>query len=454
MRNEAYEASAAVAADGRQARRSRYPKLHPARGRSASKVAAHQRARLHAAMIELVVDDGYEALTVRQLVQRAGVSTRAFYQQFRTKEECFLGTYDLLMAQMARRIAAAYAGERSWHRQLHLAFEVIAREVAKDPRAAQFALVEAPGVGPGAVVDRLEHASEVLVAMLNRSFGHAPEAIELPPQIIRGIVAGLMRIIRAYVLDGREAELPDQVEEMLEWALCIRNEAAMELEHVASRAAIAPLNLDSWPAGDQDVPGDDRALILSAAARLGASGGYGELSIPRIRAAAGVSRRTFDAHFASVKECFLDALELRVGKAFTDAASHGAGSRTWSAAVYRTLAALCVHVARDPLRARLVFVEVFAAGPEGVRHRARLVGSVSEYLMSRAPAERRATRLGTEASVGAVWGILHHQIVTGNTERLPRLAATLSYLVLAPVVGPATAVREIRAEAELARSAP
>jgi AcrR family transcriptional regulator len=453
LTDEAGEVSAVVPDDGPQNTRPQYRKLRPARGRSAPKVAAHQRARIHGAMIELVVDSGYDSVTVRQLVGRAGVSTRAFYQQFDSKEECLLSTYDLLMGRTARHIAAAYAGELDWSQRLRLAFVAFARDVAEDPRAAWFVLVEAPGVGPEAL-DRLGHASELFGAMLKRCFVRAPDGIELPPLLIRGMVAGLIRVLRAYLLEGRESDLPSLADEMLEWVLCIRSEAAMELEFIASGAVAGPANRDGRLGGiDRKALGDDRALILSAAARLGASGGYGELSIPRIRAAAGVSRRSFDAHFESVKDCFLDALELRTGQAVADAASQGAGSPSWPVAVHRTVTALCAHVARDPVRARAVFFGVFAAGPDGVRRRVHFVTNVAEFLIASAPEAQRPKQLAAETSVGAIWGILHHQIATENTQHLLRVAPILSYLVLAPVVGPASAVRAIREE-EARRSEP
>ncbi len=451
MTGEPGEVSATVPDDGPQNARPQYRKLRPARGRSAPKVAAHQRARIHGAMIELVADNGYDTVTVRELVGRAGVSTRAFYQQFDSKEDCLLSTYDVLIGRTARHIAAAYEGGYDWRGRLRLAFVAVAREVAEDPRAARFVLVEAPGVGPEAL-DRLGHASEVFGAMLQRCFARAPEAIELPPLLIRGMVAGLTRVLRAYLLEGRESDLPGLAEGMLEWALCIRSEAFLELDHTASTAIAVPANGDAPGGIDRKAFGDDRALILSAAARLGASEGYGELSIPRIRAAAGVSRKSFDAHFEGVKDCFLDALELRTGQALVDAASQGAGGRGWPAGVHRTVTALCAHVARDPERARAVFVEVFAAGPDGVRRRVRFVTNVAEFLIASAPAEQRPTQLAAETSVGAIWGILHHQIVTENTQRLLGVAPTLSYLVLAPVVGPASAVRAIRAEEARARA--
>lgn len=442
MTDQAGEAPMTAADDGRLAG-SQYRKLRPARGRPARKVAAHQRARIHGAMIELAAENGYDGVTVRQLVRRAGVSTRAFYQHFETKEQCSLSLYDLLMARTARRIAASHRGERDWRERLRLAFVAFAREVAEEPRAARFVLLEAPGVGPDAL-RRSGHASDVFGAMLKECLSRAPDEVELPPLVIRGIVAGLTRIARARLLDGREAELPGLAEEMLGWVLCIRNEAASELGLTPTVVA-ARADGDDLGGIDRKVLDDDRALILSAAARLGASGGYDELSIPRIRAAAGVSRKSFDAHFDSVKDCFLDALELRTALALADAASQGAG-RTWPAGVYRTLLALCAHIARDPERARVVFIEVFAAGPDGVRHRAHLVTNVAEYVVASAPMDQRPTPLAAEASVGAVWGILHHQIVTENAQRLPRLAGTLSYLVLAPVVGAHAASQAILEE--------
>jgi hypothetical protein len=64
--------------------------LHPGPGLPASDVAAHQSARIRRAMIEVVADRGYEAVKVRELVRLAGVSSRAFYELFESKESCFL----------------------------------------------------------------------------------------------------------------------------------------------------------------------------------------------------------------------------------------------------------------------------------------------------------------------------------------------------------------------------
>jgi len=51
-----------------------YAKLHPGPGWTREQAASHQRARIYAAMIELVAERGYGAVTVRELVRFAGVS--------------------------------------------------------------------------------------------------------------------------------------------------------------------------------------------------------------------------------------------------------------------------------------------------------------------------------------------------------------------------------------------
>src|SRR5690242_16547313 len=55
-------------------------------------VAQHQRLRIHGAMVQAVASGGYEALSVRQVIALAGVSRRSFYEQFASKQDCFLAT--------------------------------------------------------------------------------------------------------------------------------------------------------------------------------------------------------------------------------------------------------------------------------------------------------------------------------------------------------------------------
>lgn len=386
-------------------------------------------------MVELVAEYGYAGVTVRGLSRRAGVSSGTLYDHFAGKEDCFFATYDLLMAQLARRLVAACEGERDRRLRLRLVFSTLVRQIVEEPQAARLCFVEALAVGPAAL-EKTRPAAE-LVAAVVKSCLDAPDGAAVPTLLVKGIVAGLAGVARARLLEGRESELPALVEELVEWALCFDSLDAIEFAGAPNRPARAettapPADVLSWP-GEQP-PRTDRALIISAVARLAANEGYGELSIPRIRQAAGVSRKSFDAHFDDIDDCFLAALEVRAKGALGEAA-RGAGSRNWEDGVHHTISALCAHIARDPIRARAVFVEIFAPGAGGVCHRAKLIDDVAAFLRRTAPARRRPGRLAAEASAAAVWGILEYHVASGRTQRLLSMATTLTALVLAPAMG-------------------
>ena len=92
-----------------------------------------QRGRLLAAMAEVVAPKGYGAVAVRDVIARAGVSRKTFYEHFDNKEECFLAAYDAGVASMLAAIgdaigAAAPAGP------LAVARAGTARYLTRSPR--------------------------------------------------------------------------------------------------------------------------------------------------------------------------------------------------------------------------------------------------------------------------------------------------------------------------------
>jgi len=119
--------------------------------------------------------------------------------------------------------------------------------------------------------------------------------------------------------------------------------------------------------------------------------------------------------------------------------------------LHRALHALCAYIAADPVFARLGFIEVFAPGPDGMLCRERLIAQVAESFRASAPAAQRPSELASEASVGAIWGIVHRYIASGQAHRLARITPVLSFLALAPAIGSERAVRAIAAEHERMR---
>src|SRR5882724_2966928 len=76
-------------------------------------IAQHQRERIFRGLAEVVAERGYPAVTVTDIVKRAKVARNTFYSNFSSKQDCFLGAFDLAADQLFTQVrdAAEAAGE-------------------------------------------------------------------------------------------------------------------------------------------------------------------------------------------------------------------------------------------------------------------------------------------------------------------------------------------------------
>jgi AcrR family transcriptional regulator len=403
-------------------------------------------------MTQAVAARGYAAVTTRELVQLAGVSKRTLYDLFADKEECFLATFDLVVDRAVAQIAAAHEGGRGWRGRLCDAFVAFTRELERDPCASRLVLVEALGAGP-ASLQRMEQTSVRFEAMVSAGLEQAPGDVPFAPVLVEGIVAGLAHVARVRLLQDRTSELPDLAGQLLDWALCYRCESAARLGDLLH----TPLPRQAPPQDGARVlePGtheDTRARILRAALELAARDGYAEATLEAIVSHARVSRRVFVQQFADPQACFLAAFELLTDRELALASEAGLGAASWPGGVYRAMTALTERVARDEVFARVAFVEIFALGPVGLpsRERAmeRLTAAMTAAIATRPPRRKAPSGLALQASAGAVWGIAHRHVAQHRARQLPALAPHMTYLLLAPVLGPKQAVRAILSEHE------
>ncbi len=424
---------------GARSRSARYPKLRPGPGLSAEDVAAHQRGRLQKAMVELVAEHGYEGFAVATLSNHASVSKRDFYKHFAGKEECFLATYDGIVSRSVRGILAATEGKEEWRERLRLGFLAFAGQIADSPNTARLALVEVFAAGPIAVEPMLR-TSRLFETLVAKNFAFADGPPGLPRLVVKGVVAGGDRMAQARLLSGHVGEPALDAGELLEWALSFRDGDVVRLRGL--RVAEAPP-----PSATAEMPlVNERALILAATARLANEGGYAALTVPRVRATAGVSKRSFDAHFEGVADCFLATLEMLAGRTLAAAAPFYLTADDWASGVHRMIASLCRYLACDPTFTSLAFAEVFSPGLEAIQWRSEMTARLATMLRRGAPPEQQPSRFAAEASVGAIWGVIHHFVAIGRIAQLSIAAPMLSYIALAPALGGAAAVDVILGE--------
>ena len=80
------------------------------RGRHAAPrpvVREAQRARMLAAMVQVVAEKGYGRVAVADVIERAGVSRKTFYEQFSNKDDCFVAAYDATVYELLATIDEA-----------------------------------------------------------------------------------------------------------------------------------------------------------------------------------------------------------------------------------------------------------------------------------------------------------------------------------------------------------
>jgi AcrR family transcriptional regulator len=391
-------------------------------------------------MIELVAEHGYNAVSVEKLTGRARISKRDFYKLFAGKEECFLAAYDVIVGHSVREILAAAGGEEEWRERLRLGFLAFADQITNSPETARLALVEAFAVG-AAAVERMQRTDRLFEGLVARNLALAEDAPRLPSLVVKGIVAGGSRLARARLLCGRARQATLDGNELLRWALSFCDDGVVRLRGLGV-AGIRPL-----PRVAPVMPlKDERALILAATAKLAGKEGYATLTVPRVRAAAGVSRRSFDAHFEGVADCFLATLETLSDRALAAAAPLYLTADDWASGVHRMIADLCRDLARDSTFTGLAFLEVFSPDPEAIQWRSEMIVRLAARLRRGAPPAQRPSELAAEASIGAMWGVIQHFVATGRGAQLPAAAPVLSYLALAPALGASAAVDVIVGE--------
>jgi AcrR family transcriptional regulator len=176
-------------------------------------VVQNQRDRLTAGMIAVVAELGYHEATVSRISAAAGVSRRTFYGYFKSKEDCFFATFDVIFAHMLAAAAAASAGEESWPQRVRASIDAVLEAFAGNPDLACFVLIEPPRAGDE-VAERLRAAGESALEELAEGL---PKSVKAPSaDVQRAMLAGMAAIVARKVEAGEGEKLAELLPELVE----------------------------------------------------------------------------------------------------------------------------------------------------------------------------------------------------------------------------------------------
>jgi AcrR family transcriptional regulator len=162
------------------------------------------------AMADLVADQGYGETTVADVIARAGVSRRTFYEHFADKRDCFFCAWDTSVRVLVDDILRAAGSARDWRERLDVGLEVYLHSLVREPGIARSLTVDALAAGPGAVERRRQVHDRfvgLLQAVLAEAHGVPPETLEAAEPALVALVGGLNELAAREVEQGRTSSL-------------------------------------------------------------------------------------------------------------------------------------------------------------------------------------------------------------------------------------------------------
>ena len=435
-------------------------------------VALYQRERLFKAMVECVDEHGYVATTISELVARARISRRSFYEHFHNKDECLLATYDTVVKRLRRRLDEAQNPAMDWDEQLETYIRTLFDAAGDRPDAARLVCVEMGAAGPIGV-QRWAEGAELLQQYIVAGFARADGPGTVPDPVARAIVGAVRRILYTRVERARSSkslrtDLAGLVPDLLAWIACYYpSPEGLPLRPRTRRASAvaarfggrAPGTLSAralsgergLPRGEHNLPRgfvthNQRERIFDAIANLTATRGYPTLSLDEVAGEAAISLQTFYAHFAGKEDAFVATYETGHARAMAVINQTLVRQKSWIGAVRAGAAALLELLACEPSYAHLALVDVMIAYPH-MAQRAHQANDFYAGLLDLRTARDAPSLLPSpvvgEAIVGGVFELLHDYVLRGWSRRLPELADHVVYIALAPFMGAEAAWRAI-----------
>ena len=168
---------------------------------------AVQRARIVAAMTDACADLGVVNATVADVVDRAGVSRRTFYEFFQDREQCFLAAMQDAVTRLWRAVEHAYDSSERWERRVKNALVATLAFLENEPSTARLLIVDTLAAGPAAL-QRREQIVAKAIAVVNEGQTAGKNSPVLPAITAEASTRAVLSIVHARVSqDDRPPEL-------------------------------------------------------------------------------------------------------------------------------------------------------------------------------------------------------------------------------------------------------
>lgn len=183
------------------------PRLRPGPGGlPRGQVTEIQRSRMLTAAVQAVEEVGYARMTVAQVIGRAKVSRKTFYDVFIDREDCFLAAFDEAIARARALVVDAYTLESGWRERMRAGLARLLAFMDEEPGLARLCVVEALGAGTR-VLDSRAKVLDELAEIVDRGRSAGNAAREPPEVTAEGVVGAVFAVIHTRLLEGGKEPL-------------------------------------------------------------------------------------------------------------------------------------------------------------------------------------------------------------------------------------------------------
>src|ERR1044072_5979631 len=154
-------------------------------------VVRSQRERLREAMVRVAAAKGFEATTVDDVIEVAGVTRETFYEMFEDKQACFLEAYDAVIAVLIAHVTSAFepADGEPWPDRIAAGLRGLVELLAAEANIARMAMVEVTAAGDDAR-ERYRAALARFTPFLEEGRAYSRQGEERPPDTARLALGG------------------------------------------------------------------------------------------------------------------------------------------------------------------------------------------------------------------------------------------------------------------------
>ena len=195
-------------------------------GRSAEQRRCERRERLLAAGLELFGAEGYRATSIEKLCAAADVSTRNFYEEFRSRDRLLIALHEKITVRAVTALlkALSSAKDEELADRLSHAVRAYIRTTSGDPRWARICYVETVGVSNAVEQHRLtwrERVSAVLINEAERAVRRG-EASQRDYRLTAvAFIGAVNELVYHWSLHGRDVPLDDICAEITRLAFAV-----------------------------------------------------------------------------------------------------------------------------------------------------------------------------------------------------------------------------------------